>query len=153
MAAPLGQYYPARLINTGSNRWSFKPELGVSRPIGRWTFEFAVGVWLFTSNRNYLGTTRTQKPIGAGQIHVVYTFRPRLWASFNANFFSGGRTTVGGLLRADLQRNSRLGATISIPLTKRQSLKAAYSAGAYTTIGADYRSISLAYQYFRGGGM
>lgn len=153
MAAPLGQYDPARLINTGTNRWSFKPELGVSRALGKWTLEFAGGAWIFTANRNFQGMTRTQKPIGSSQIHVVYTFRPRLWASFDANFFTGGRTAIDGVHRANLQRNSRVGGTLSIPLTKRQSLKAAYSFGARTTIGGDFSSILLAYQYLWGGGL
>ena len=35
VAAPSGQYYPKRLINLGTNRWSFKPEVALSYPIGR----------------------------------------------------------------------------------------------------------------------
>ena len=54
---------------------------------------------------------------------------------------------------ADLQRNSRLGATISIPVTKRQSLKFSGSSGAVTNIGADFISIGVAYQYLWGGGL
>jgi len=153
VAAPLGQYDPARLINTGTNRWSFKPEVGVSRTFRRWTLEFIAGVWLFTANTDLLGTKKTQDPIGAGQVHVIYTFRPRLWASFNANFYTGGRTTVGGVLRADLQKNSRVGGTVSVPIAKRHSIKAGYSAGAYTTLGADHRSISVGYQFLWGGGL
>ncbi len=152
-AAPLGQYDPARLINTGGNRWSFKPEIGVSRALGRWTLEFAGGIWFFTANDDFQGRKQTQQPIGAGQIHVVYTFKPRWWASFDANFFTGGRTTVQGVRNFDLQRNSRVGGTVSVRLTRRQSIKAAYSVGAYTTMGADFRSIALAYQYLWGGGM
>src|SRR5258708_2116217 len=30
VAAPLGQYDPAKAINLGGNRWAFKPEVGVS---------------------------------------------------------------------------------------------------------------------------
>jgi Putative MetA-pathway of phenol degradation len=33
VVAPTGQYYATRLINEGSNRWAFKPELGLSQ---RW---------------------------------------------------------------------------------------------------------------------
>jgi len=153
VAAPLGQYDPARLINTGTNRWSFKPEIGVSRTIKRWTLEFAGGAWLFTPNNNFMGRKRTQKPIGAGQIHVIYTFKPRLWLSFDTNFYTGGRTSVDGVPGQDLQRNSRLGVTGSIPLAKRHSIKAAFSDGARTTIGADFHSISLAYQFIWGGGL
>src|SRR6185436_4683799 len=39
VVAPTGSYRSSRLVNLGSNRWSFKPELGVSVPAGRWTLE------------------------------------------------------------------------------------------------------------------
>ena len=45
------------------------------------------------------------------------------------------------------------GATISIPVTKRQSLKFSGSTGAVTNIGADFVSIGVAYQYLWGGGL
>ena len=151
--APLGQYDPARLINPGANRWSLKPEIGVSRALGRWTLEFAGGAWFFTANNNVQGRKRTQQPIGSGQIHVIYNFKPRLWASFDGNYFVGGRSTLEGNLNADLQRNSRVGGTVSIPVGQRHSIKAGYSFGAFTTIGADFTSISLAYQYIWGGGI
>jgi hypothetical protein len=47
VAAPTGQYDRAKLINLGSNRWSFKPELGFSRTKGRWYLELYGGVWIF----------------------------------------------------------------------------------------------------------
>jgi hypothetical protein len=30
VSAPLGQYDPAKLVNVGTNRWAFKPEVGIS---------------------------------------------------------------------------------------------------------------------------
>ena len=33
--APTGQYDETKLINIGTHRWSFKPEVGVSVPLGR----------------------------------------------------------------------------------------------------------------------
>jgi hypothetical protein len=53
VVAPTGQYVPSRLINVGANRWSFKPELGLSQPIGDWFVEGAAGVWLFTDNGDF----------------------------------------------------------------------------------------------------
>jgi hypothetical protein len=47
---PWGQYNSAQLVNLGYNRWAVKPEIGVSRPFGRWTVEGAAGLWLFTAN-------------------------------------------------------------------------------------------------------
>ena len=50
MTMPLGQYDSDRLVNIGTNRWSFKPEVGISRALGRWTLEGAAGVIFYTSN-------------------------------------------------------------------------------------------------------
>jgi hypothetical protein len=152
-AFPLGEYDPTKLINLGSNRWAVKPEAALSRAMGRWTLELYGGVWLFTDNDDFFGgKTRSQDPIGSAQIHLVYTFRPRLWAAFDANFYAGGRTSVDGRLNQDLQRNSRAGLTIAVPLDPRQSLKFSYSRGAYTTIGADFHALAVGYQLLWGLG-
>ena len=86
-------------------------------------------------------------------MHVLRTFKPRLWAAFDVNFYSGGRTSVDGRPNLDLQKNSRVGGTFSFPVGPRQSLKVAYSRGALTTIGADFHSIVAAYQYLWGAGL
>jgi hypothetical protein len=54
VVAPTGQYYPSHLINPGSNRWGFKPELGYSRRWDNWILDAYGGVWLFTANTDYL---------------------------------------------------------------------------------------------------
>ena len=145
---PVGQYDSTKLINLGSNRWAFKPEFGVSRPAGKWTTDVYAGVWLFGANdRFYPGTsTRTQDPIFALQGHVSRTIGRRSWIAVDGTWYSGGRSTVDGVDKLDLQRNTRLGATWSLPVGTRQSLKFAYSAGATTRVGADFRTISAAWQ-------
>ena len=153
VVAPLGQYHPAKLINVGTNRWSFKPEIGVSHALGRWTLEGYAGAWLFTDNRDFRnGNVRAQAPIGSFQFHAIYTIRPRLWVAFDANYFTGGRTSINGVDNFDLQRNSRAGLTLALPLNRQQSIKLTYSRGARTTIGADFESFGLSYQYVWGGG-
>lgn len=153
VVAPIGQYDPNKLINIESNRWAFKPELGLSRAIGRSVLDFYAGAWLFTANDNFQGRIREQDPIGTTQFHLSYNLRRRLWAAFDANFFVGGRTTVNGIRRLDFQRNSRIGTTVSIPLSRRQSVKVAFSTGAFTTIGADFIAFAIGYQYLWGVGL
>jgi hypothetical protein len=146
---PLGRYYPARLINIGANRWSLKPEIGFSRLVGtKWTIDGYAGVWLFTENDEYYtGTSvRTQDPVVALQLHASYTMRPQLWVAIDGTWYSGGTTTVDGVSKANLQRNSRIGATLSLPLVQGQSLKIAGSTGATTRIGADFDTVALAWQ-------
>ena len=146
-AAPTGEYFPDRLINIGSNRWAFKTELGLSQPAGRWAFEAYAGTWFFTANNDFFGgQVRTQKPVFAFQAHVSYTFRPRLWIAASATYYTGGETSLDGVPRADLQKNSRVSLTGSLPLGRRQSLKLFYARGATTSIGADFTTYSIAYQ-------
>jgi hypothetical protein len=152
--APTGQYDAAKLINLGNNRWGFKPELGVSRHIGRrWVLDAYAGVWWFTSNRSYRGTVREQAPMASTQLHISYNIRPRLWLALDANFYAGGQTTVGGSRNNDRQSNSRIGFTVACPLTRSQSFKLSYSAGAHVKIGGDFHTFAAAWQYMWGGGL
>ena len=147
--APLGQYDRTKLINLGANRWAFKPEIGISRLVRtKWTLDGYAGVWVPMANDEfYPGSShRTQRPIVALQAHVSYTARPRLWIAGDGTWYSGGRTTVDGIEKGDLQRNSRLGATVSLPLPRQQSLKITGSIGATTRAGADFRTIAVAWQ-------
>jgi hypothetical protein len=147
VAAPTGQYDPAKLINIGSNRWSFKPEVGFSRTKGRWYLELYGGVWIFGTNKNfYGGSVREQDPLGTFQAHASYTFKPRLWLAGDATFYTGGRTTVNGTAKADLQTNSRLGAALALPVGRRSALKVSWSTGFTTRIGADFDSVGVAFQ-------
>jgi len=148
IVVPTGQYDPARLVNPGSNRWAFKPELGVSKPKGRWTFEAIGGAWLFTTNKSFLGTSRReQKPMASVQGSVIYTLRPRMWVSGNATFYSGGSTVLNDTANADRQKNARIGATFSYPLNQHQSLKVAWAKGVTTRIGGNLNTIAVAWQY------
>jgi hypothetical protein len=148
VAPPLGAYDSTKLLNIGSNRWSFKPEVAVSQTRGPWTFEADVAAIFFTDNRNfYNGGERTQEPIGTLQLHAIYSFRPRLWLAIDGTYYTGGRTTVNGKENFDLQQNSRLGITLATPCGRAQSLKFAYSHGARTTIGGNFDTVGISYQY------
>jgi hypothetical protein len=146
---PIGQNDPARVINPGTNRWAFKPEIGFTKRWGRWVGEVYGGVWLFTPNRTYFPgeSVRKQQPMGAAEAHLGYYVRPRLWASVDANFWTGGRSSVNSRENRDQQRNSRIGATASIPINRHQSLKFSFSCGAYVRIGGDFNTVSAAWQY------
>jgi hypothetical protein len=151
VAPPLGQYDPTKLINLGTNRWSVKPEIGLSRAYGasgQWVVDVMAGAWFFTDNTDFVGgRTREQEPIAATQVHVTHKFTRTTWLAVNANFYTGGRTTIDGTQNLDLQRNSRFGATFSSMLRRGHSIRLAVSRGAFTTIGADFTSIAVGYNY------
>ena len=148
VVAPTGQYDPNRLVNPGANRWAFKPEVGISKPAGRWTFETAAGVWLFTDNKNFFGgNRRAQDALLSLQGHVIYTFRPRMWVSGGGTYYNGGRTIVNGAANDDRMGNSRFGASFSYPLNNRHSLKFATSRGLTARYGGRLTSVAVGWQY------
>jgi hypothetical protein len=148
VAPPLGQYDNTKVINLGTNRWSVKSELGFAHGMGPWVLELMGGVYYFTDNADFLGgRVREQDPIGSAQVHVTYKFQRNMWLAGDANFYTGGTTSIDGKQNLDFQRNSRVGSTFSAGLNRRQSIRVSVSRGAYTTIGADFTSVAVGYNY------
>jgi hypothetical protein len=146
--APWGDYDPERLVNLGYNRWALKPEFGVSRPRGPWTFEGSLGAWFYSVNdEQFPGTAhKRQEPIVSAQAHVSYTWPNRVWLALDATSFSGGETRIDGVANPDHQSNSRAGVTLSVPFGRHNSLKLTYSEGATTRRGSDFDSFMATWQ-------
>ena len=111
------------------------------------------GTWIFTANHSFPLGVRRQDPTGIAQSNLTCVITSRVWASFNANLYTGGRTSVAGVERADYLHNSRMGGTLAIRVTDHQSIKFNGSNGVVTNIDAAFVSIGVAYQYMWGGGM
>jgi hypothetical protein len=151
---PASQYDPTRLVNIGTNRWSFKPEIGISKAMGSWTFEGQAAVTFFTDNDEfYGGTTRSQDPLYALQGHVIHNFRSGIWAALDVTYFTGGRSTLGGTVKNDLQQNWRAGATLALPVDRRNSVKLSASTGVSARTGNNFDLLGVAWQYRWGGGL
>jgi hypothetical protein len=154
LTMPLGQYDSDKLANIGTNRWSFKPEVGISQALGRWTLEAIAGVTFYTKNDDFLGgKTRGQDPIYSLQGHLIYNFQSGIWAALNATYYSGGRTRIDGVEGDDLQSNWRLGATLTLPVTRHNSVKLYASTGVQTRTGENFDLLGIAWQYRWGGGL
>jgi hypothetical protein len=154
VSMPAGQYDSRRLINIGSKRWSFKPEVGISQSMGPWTFEFQAAATFFTDNENFFGgNTRSQDPLYSLQGHAIYGSRSGIWGSFDVTCFTGGRTTVNGVQSDDLQQNWRVGGTLALPVDVRNSVKVYASSGVSARTGNNYDLIGIAWQYRWGAGL
>jgi hypothetical protein len=154
ISAPLGQYDPTKLINLGTNRWAFRPRVGISRRIGRWTLEALADAWFYTENREaFGGTIVSQSPMGAVHGNIIYAFSRGYWVGFSGGVAGGGETAVNGVKKDNSQTNSRFGLTLAIPLNKRQGLRISYLNSIRSLIGADFDLFSISYQYRWGGGM
>ncbi len=151
VTAPSGQYDAQKLINLGTNRWAFKPEVGVSIPKGPWDLDMYFGLSLYTANSSFFpgGLTRSQDIVASLQGHASYTFRPRLWIAVDATWYAGGATQVTRQEPLTAMNNSRLGATMSVPVTRTQSLKLAYSDGLLVRTGTNFQTFSIGWQWLR----
>jgi len=146
--APTGEYDNTKLINLGTNRWSIKPEVGLSVPVGRWFLDAYAGAWFFTTNDEFYPgeVTRRQDPVTTFQLHAGRTFRSKAWVAFDATWYGGGSATSDNGPPSERLSNSRLGATLAIPITPAQSLKIGASTGASTRVGSDFDSVAVAWQ-------
>ena len=154
VSVPSGQYDADRVVNIGTNRWSFKGEVGLSKAVGPWTLELAAATILFTDNNDFFGdNTRSQDPLYLLQGHVIYSFHSGIWGSVDGTYFTGGRSTISGERSDDLQRNWRVGCTLAFPVDARNSIKLYASSGVSARTGNNYDLLGIAWQYRWGGGL
>ena len=150
---PLGQYDSDKLLNVGSNRWSFKPELGVSKAWGPLTFELATGVRFYTDNNDFLdGRTLQVKPILSVQGHLIYSITPGIWLGFNALYYTGGRGIIDGN-RGESLEDARVGVTLAVPINRYNSVKLYGSTDVYSKTGSEFDVLGMVWQFRWGAGL
>jgi Putative MetA-pathway of phenol degradation len=148
MSVPIGQYYPEKRINLGSNRWGFKPEIGVSSNLASFFVEAYTGIWFFTNNNEYLtNKTLSQNPIYSFQFHISYLFKNHMWVAINSAYANGGQTSTNGVSNNDYQNNVRVGVTYSTPISRVVSVKLQFHTGAETKSGGNYKIFVATLQY------
>ena len=147
VVAPTGEYDSNRLINVGANRWAMKAELGYIAVLKhKWVLETSLGALFFDDNDNFLGMTKEQDPVVTVQGHLIHRFRPGLWASLDINYYQGGRSTIGGQRLEDLQRDSKIGATLVFPFVAGHLIKLGYSIGSINDSDEVFNSFLVSYQ-------
>ena len=149
---PLGQYDPTKLINLSTNRWTFRPQLGVSQAVGPWLLEAYASAWFFTTNSDFFGgSTVTQQPLFAGKIHVIRLLPKGFWIAVDGGYGVGGRTFLDGERRETHISSFRFGATVAVPLARQHTLKFVLASGARVERGPDFDAVAVSYQFRWGG--
>jgi hypothetical protein len=153
VSAPLGQYDAGKLVNLGNNRWSFKPQLGISKARGPWTLELATDATFYTDNTDFSNGGRlAQAPVYAVQAHIVRSFAYGIWLALDGTYFRGGRTTVNDVVSDNAQSNTRSGLTLALPVNRYNSVKLYTSTGTSTRTGSDFTAVGMVWQHRWGGG-
>ena len=152
--APLGQYEQDKLLNVGNNRWAFKPEIGISKSWAPLIVELSLAGAFYTDNHDFLdGNVREQDPVYSAQLHAIYAFRSGIWGALDFTYYRGGESTIDGVTNDDTQRNTRVGATLALPLNRHNSIKLYGSKGTSVRFGGRYDTIGAAWQVRWGGGL
>jgi hypothetical protein len=154
VSTPLGQYDKEKLVNLGNNRWFVKPDMGISKAWGALTLEFSTGVFFFSKNDDYFGgKTLKQDPLSTTQVHATYNLGRGVWAALSWAYDYGGRTTIDGVRNDDSHSNSRLGATLAVPVNRNNSIKLFGSTSLHTKAGTGFDLAGILWQYRWGGGL
>ena len=146
--APLGAYDPSKLLNLGTNRWMFRPEVAVSHVWrGRWFLELAGALWLFTDNRDFFGgQTLEQQRLSTFTGSVIRGFKPGLWAALSFGYGTGGKSIVEGVPTNTYQKNWRFAASVSLPVRPGQAIRLFAISGVRQRVGSDNDVFGAVYQ-------
>jgi hypothetical protein len=152
VTAPTGQYDETKLVNIGTHRWSFRPQIGMSQSMGRITLEFLGAVTLYTRNGAFFnGHQRDQAPLYSGQVNLIYTFRSGIWGAIGGTVYGGGRVTTDGTPAQEIQENWRVGGTLVFPVSRHNSFKLWGTSGLYARTGGNFHTLAASWVYAWGG--
>ena len=147
---PTGHYINDKLLNLGSNRYTFRPQIGMVHNRNKWSFESTVSAWIYTDNDDFFsGNDLEQDPFYTLEGYVNYTFRPGLWAGTGLGYGIGSTTTINGINKNDERENLGWEASLGYPVSKRVGIKLAYiGIRTQVPVGADSDSLAAAMSIF-----
>jgi len=124
---PTGEYFDDKLINLGTNVYTFRPEIGFVHERDRWSFETSGSVSITTDNDDFFNGNRLeQDPSYFIQTNVLYRFTPGIWAAGGVAYASGAETTVNGISNDDRKENILWGLAAGYSFTPWLGLKLQY---------------------------
>jgi hypothetical protein len=156
VTTPTGLYNSDKLLNLGSDRWSFKPEIAVSHPFGpeqKWKFDAYVNAYFYTDNSSYLGKEILRQQALTGlEGHISYSFTNSLWASVDTRYSFRGDTLVDGVNENNGQQNFTLGSELNVSLNPKNSLVFEFAKALVHQNGPAYTGFAVKYSYTWGKG-
>ena len=124
---PTGEYMDDKLINLGTNQYTFRPEIGIVHGRGRWSFETSGSVSLYTDNDSFFNGNRLEvDPLYFVQTNVLYRLQPSMWVAAGAAYAIGAETTVNGIPNNDRKENILWGFAGGYSITPWLGLKLQY---------------------------
>lgn len=151
VTAPTGAYDSGRLLNLGADRWSFKPEIGLSHPFGtehKWVLDVYGNAYWYTDNTAYRGReVLRQQPLLGLEGHISYSFNDRIWTSFDTRYSGRAATVIDGVHQDNPQRNFIVGGEMNLSLTASSSLIVQFGKAVAHRNGPAVAGIAVKYDY------
>jgi hypothetical protein len=151
VTAPTGLYNSKKILNLGSDRWSFKPEIAFSHPFGadqKWEFDAYVNASIYTENTSYHGRQiLRQEALPGLEGHISYAFNERIWASLDTRYSFSGATLVDGVSQNNAQQNFVLGNELNISLNPQNSLTFEFAKAIVHQNGPTATGFTIKYDY------
>jgi outer membrane putative beta-barrel porin/alpha-amylase len=124
---PTGDYKKDKLLNISTNRFAFRPQLGVIHNRGKWTAELTGEVAVYTENDEFWNGNKLETdPLYFVHAHLLYSFRPGLWVSASAGYDYGAENTVNGVDKGDTKQDILWAFSFVYPINQYAGFKAAY---------------------------
>jgi hypothetical protein len=151
ITAPTGSYHAVKILNLGSDRWSFKPEIALSHPFGpehKWEFYAYANASFYTDNTSYhVREILRQEPLPGLEGHISYSFDDRVWAALDTRYSFRATTSLDGISQNNAQQNFILGSEVNISLNSRHSLVFEFAKALVHHNGPALVGFSLKYDY------
>jgi hypothetical protein len=151
ITAPTGLYNADKILNLGSDRWSFKPEVAVSLPFGpeqKWEFNGYGNVSFYTDNTSYRGREILhQQPLPGLEGHISYSLNDKAWVSLDTRYSFRGITSVDGVSQNNAQKNFVVGSELNISLNSQNSLTFVFAKAIFHQNGPTATGFSIKYDH------
>lgn len=156
ITAPTGLYNSDKVLNPGSDRWSFKPEIALSQPFGpeqKWQIDAYANTYFYTDNTSYHGVEiLRQQPLVGLEGHISYSFTNNVWAAVDTRYSFRGETLVNEVNQNNSQQNFILGSEVNVALNARNSLVFEFGKALVHQNGPAISGFSVKYDYSWGRG-
>lgn len=116
LSAPTGDYDNSKVVNLGTNRWSYKFEYTpLILQAGKLVLEFTGDVTFYTDNNDYGAASAELEtdPLFGLTTHLSYNLTDSFWIGASHYYYSGAENDVSGVNQNDQAKTQALRLTAS----------------------------------------
>lgn len=148
---PTGEYDSASLVNSGINKYSYKPECAAYFIQDKFQLDIFANSTIYSDNKEYLvSKTVEQKNLYSLETRLSYNLNSNVWVSSDFIYNKGGESIINNVAQGDAMDSLNVGVTANFKY-KNQILRLVYQKTAASN--NDYQlkmkdGVGVAYQIF-----